>query len=51
MKGPLTKHGFNEARIRKWWARLVKFSSRAAADRFREQMLAALDKHLAGARP
>jgi hypothetical protein len=32
----------------KQYARFIEFSSRAVADRFRDEVLAALDKHLEG---
>ena len=35
----------------KQFARFIEFRSRAAADCFRDQVLEALDKHRAGARP
>lgn len=35
----------------KQYARFIEFKNRAAADQFRDHVLEALDKHLAGARP
>jgi hypothetical protein len=42
---------WTDAGGQKQYARFAEFSSRAAADRFRDAVLAALDKHLSGARP
>jgi hypothetical protein len=41
---------WKNAQGEKQYARLIGFSSRAADDRFRDQVLAALDKHLEGQR-
>jgi hypothetical protein len=40
---------WKDARGQRQFARFIEFSSRAASDRFRDAVLAALDKHLAEA--
>ena len=42
---------YTDPRGQRQFARFVEFNSRAAADWFRDQVLAALDKYLARSRP